>query len=51
MELVLIVVAIVLGVGLPALVGAYIVKKGINEVIEWREQQKKEKESQDNAEL
>jgi len=57
MELLLIVAAVVLCIGLPALAGAYIIKEGINQAIEWKEQyqeeqkKKKKKENQDNAEL
>ena len=57
MELLLIVAAVVLYIGLPALAGAYIIKEGINQAIEWKEQyqeeqkKKKKKENQDNAEL
>lgn len=55
MELLLIVAAVVLCIGLPALAGAYIIKEGINQAIEWKEQyqeeqkKKKKKENQDNA--
>ena len=54
MELLLIVAAVVLCIGLPALAGAYIIKEGINQAIEWKEQyqeEQKKKENQDNAEL
>lgn len=57
MELLLIIAAVVLCIGLPALAGAYIIKEGINQAIEWKEQyqedqeKKKEKEKQDNAQL
>lgn len=34
-----------------SLIGAYTIKDGINQATEWQEQQKKEKESWDNAEL
>lgn len=51
MKVLIVVIAVVLLVGIPALVGAYAIQEGINQAIEWREQQKKEKENQDNAEL
>lgn len=57
MELLLIVAAVVFCIGLPALAGAYIIKEGINQAIEWKGQyqeeqkKKKKKENQDNAEL
>lgn len=57
MELLIIIAAVVLCIGLPALAGAYIIKEGINQAIEWKEkyrevqEKKKEKEKQDNAQL
>ena len=42
MELLLIVAAVVLCIGLPALAGAYIIKEGINQAIEWKEQYQEE---------
>lgn len=54
MELLLIVASVVLCAGLLALAGAYIIKEGINQVIEWEEhyrEKKREKEKQDNAQL
>lgn len=52
MKVVLVLIAVVICVGLPALAGAYAIKEGINQAIEWKEQYQEEqkgKENQGNA--
>lgn len=51
MKVLLVVIAVVVLVAFPALAGACAIQEGINQAIERREQQKKEKENQDNAQL
>lgn len=51
MKVLLAAIAVVVLVGVLALAGVCAIHEGINQAIEWREQQKKEKENQGNAEF